>query len=92
MFYFLQFFHTDFSYFTTYERYFNTYIFENHEVKNNSIEAFYVKETNSSLFITMSGNIFECSGKVFISHVLLCDGKQDCPYNASDEMGCKCQF
>ena len=83
-------FSQDFSYFTTYKRYFNTYIFENHKVKNNSIKAFYIQETNSSLFITKSGNIFECSGKVFISHVLLCDGKQDCPHDASDEIGCKC--
>ena len=83
-------FSQDFSYFATYKRYFNIYIFENHKVKNNSIEAFYIKETNSSLFTTNSGNIFECSGKVFIFHVLLCDGKQDCPHGASDEIGCKC--
>ena len=80
----------DFSYFTTYKRYLNAYIFENHKVKNNSIEAFYIKKINSPSFSTKSGNIFECSKGVFISHVLLCDGKQDCTVDESDEMGCKC--
>ena len=62
------------------------------KIIKSSIKAFYVKEINYSLFTNKSGNIFECSEKVFISDVLLCDGKQDCTHDASDEMGCKCSL
>ncbi len=54
-----------------------------------SVDALYIKE-GKKMTISRGGNMFLCHDNVTISTIYICDGKKDCPTDASDETGCHC--
>ena len=75
----------------TYERFANVYNYKRHFVHNSTTEAYAIyKQRPVEHF--MGGNLFKCSGNVYISIYFICDDKIDCSgANLADEIGCQCK-
>lgn len=73
----------------TYTRCCETYRFEFSPVVHNYTEALY-RKTEKLQNIIAGGNIFRCFKNIYILMIFVCDGNNDCPGVASDEIGCEC--
>ncbi len=67
----------------------NTVKYDFDNIPTLSSEAFIIKKLESET-IVQGGSVFVCSGEVSVSSFYVCDGNNDCPGDASDEVGCFC--
>ena len=72
----------------SYKKFWNTYSYEVHE-KYTEKEGIYVcKNKKSEIF--KGDHTFKCNFEIYISYILVCDGKVDCPSDhAFCEVGCE---
>ena len=82
-------FSNNLQYIFAYYKYDNTFILRKKNV-NDASWAYFVS-SNSPKNVIRGGNLFQCQNGEFISVLFLCDGKDDCQENSSeDEMYCQC--
>ncbi len=79
----------DLSHAITYKRCSDTYKLKYHPVVPKSSKAL-MMETKSSKKGVKGGNLFHCENKTYILTEFVCDGIEDCPGRAYDEVGCEC--
>ena len=67
----------------------DTYKLKYDPVVSKSSKALMIENKSSKEGIK-GGNLFYCQNMAYILSEFICDGTEDCPERASDEMGCEC--
>lgn len=73
----------------TYNRYLHIHEFSEDVLPLSEATGFQIFKSKK-LRVPISGNVFQCKLKSYISSRFLCDGKGDCPNDSSDEDKCVC--
>ena len=69
----------------TYTRIANTYVYRQEEVLSKKTTGLYLCSSEKKL-ISTGDSIFHCKYGSSVSHLFICDGVVDCPFDNSDEM------
>ena len=82
--------YSDLGYFVTYERYGKYYHYRKQKLIDNLKHSVLITQ-KSPKNIIIGHNIFRCRDNIYISHIYVCDGNDDCPDSTKlDEVGCDC--
>ena len=69
----------------TYKRFANTYVYRHEEILSRKTTGLHLCSSEKKL-ISLGDNIFHCKYGSSVSHIFICNGVVDCPFDNSDEM------
>ena len=69
----------------TYKRFANTYVYKHEEILSKKTTGLYLCSSEKKI-ISTGDNVFHCKYGSSVSHIFICDGVVDCPFDNSDEM------